>query len=106
MKPLSLLNKIVETNLTVLLPNVCVVLRIFLTIPATVATGEFCKNKLGNSSTQERLVSLSLLSIESELVRTIDFTKIINTFANVKARKVHFYYKLKTIFILYLQFYI
>ena len=39
MKPLTLLNKIVETNLTVLFPNVCVVLRIFLTIPVTVATG-------------------------------------------------------------------
>ena len=95
MKPLTLLNKIAESNLTILFPNVCVVLRIFLTIPVTVATGErsfsklsLVKNKLRNSSTQERVVSLSSLSIESELARTIDFTKIIDTFANMKARKV------------------
>ena len=46
MKPLSLLNKIVETNLTVLFPNLCTVLRIFLTIPVTVATGERSFSKL------------------------------------------------------------
>ena len=55
MKPLTLLNKIVETNLTVLFPNVCVVLRIFLTIPVTVATGErsFCKLSLAKKQTKK-----------------------------------------------------
>ena len=31
---------------------------------------------------------ISLTQLESELARTIDFTKIIDTFANIKARKV------------------
>ena len=39
---------------------------------------------------QGRLVSLSLLSIESELARKVDFNKIIDIFANAKARKVKF----------------
>ena len=95
-KPLDLLNKITQVNLAGLLPNICIALRIFLTLPVTVASAErsfsklsFVKNKLRNSSTQECLVALSLLSIESELARTVDFSKIIDTFASVKARKVN-----------------
>ena len=75
MKPLTLLNKIAESNLTILFPNVCVVLHIFLTIPLAVATDErsfgklsfVTKKQLRNSSPQERLVSPSLLSLSLNL---------------------------------------
>ena len=79
-KPLDLLNKPKKLKLNYLFPNICVTLRIFLTLPVTVASGErsfsklvYVKNKLRNSSTQDRMVALSLLSIESELAREIDF---------------------------------
>ena len=79
-KPLDLLNKPTKLKLNYLFPNICVGLRIFLTLPVTVASGErsfsklaYVKNKLRNSSTQDRMVALSLLSIESELAREIDF---------------------------------
>src|SRR6266536_145142 len=36
---------------------------------------------------QERLNMLLIMSIESELLRAIDFTELINEFATVKARK-------------------
>ena len=96
-KPLDLLNRLSKLKLSGLFPNICVALRIFLTLPVTVATAErsfsklsFIKNKLRNSMSQGRLVSLSLLSIESELARKVDFNKIIDIFANAKARKVKF----------------
>ena len=36
---------------------------------------------------QDRLISLARLSIESELAREIDFRDVIKTFARKKARK-------------------
>ena len=37
---------------------------------------------------QERLSDLALLSIEKELVETINFDDVINNFASAKSRKV------------------
>ena len=61
-KPLDLLNKPTKLKLNYLFPNLCVALRIFLTLPVTVASGErsfsklaYVKNKLRNSSTQDRI---------------------------------------------------
>jgi hypothetical protein len=36
---------------------------------------------------QERLNMLSLMSIENEVLRAVDFTELINEFSTVKARK-------------------
>jgi len=38
--------------------------------------------------TQERLVNLAILNIESDILREIDFAAIINDFAMAKSRKV------------------
>ena len=63
----------------------------------TIASGErsFAKLKLiktylRSTVSQERLNSLSMLSIESEIAKAIDFENILNDFANKKARKVFF----------------
>ena len=40
-------------------------------------------------STQNRLVSLSRMSIESDVMRSIDFSEIINDFSRRKTRRVH-----------------
>ena len=60
LKPLDLLNKISTLKLNSLFPNVCIALRMFLTLPVTVATGErsfsklkIIKNKMRNSTGQE-----------------------------------------------------
>ena len=37
--------------------------------------------------TQKRLTALSLLTIESELVKELDFEDVVNTFACAKSRK-------------------
>jgi len=38
--------------------------------------------------TQESLVNLAIMSIESDILREIDFTAVINDFAVAKSRKV------------------
>ena len=96
LSPFSLLNKISKFKLGEIFPNVCIALRIFCTLPVTVASAErsfsklkLIKNFLRSTMTQERLNDLAILSIESELTRKIDFSSVINTFALKKARKVN-----------------
>ena len=94
LSPQDLLNKISEFNLYEIFGNICVTLRIFCTLPVTVASAErsfsklnLIKNFMRSTLTQERLNDLAVLSIESKLTRKIDFTSVINSFALKKARK-------------------
>ena len=48
------------------------------------------KNFMRSTMIQDRLTDLAVLSIESELARTVDFKDIIHDFADMKARKVLF----------------
>jgi len=77
-----------------LFPNVCISLRIFLTIPATVASAErffsklkLVKNYLRSAMSQTRLVNLARLNIESSIARKVDFDGVIRNFANKNTRK-------------------
>ena len=77
-----------------LFSNVCISLRIFLTIPATVASAErffsklkLVKSYLRSTMSQTRLVELARLNIESSIARQVDFDRVIRNFANKKARK-------------------
>lgn len=92
--PLETLNFIRKNNLENTLPNVWIALRILLTIPITVASGErsfsklkLIKTYLRSSMTQERLNSLALLSIENELISEVDISNKVKEFADMKARK-------------------
>ena len=94
LNPFELLNKILTYALDNIVPNLSVSLRIFLTIPATAASAErsfsklkLIKNYLRSTMTQDRLIGLARLSIESELAREIDFRDVIKAFARKKARK-------------------
>jgi hypothetical protein len=46
------------------------------------------KNRLRTSMTQSRLSGPALLSIESDILRTIDFSQVVEQFAATKSRKV------------------
>jgi hypothetical protein len=77
-------------------PNVEIALRIYLVLMITNCSAErsfskmkLIKNRLRTSMLQERFTNLALLSIESDILREINFDDIINDFANRKARKAH-----------------
>jgi len=76
-------------------PNVAIVLRMYLALMVTnyIAEHSFSKlklieNCLRTSMTQKRLVNLAIMSIESDILREIDLTAIINDFVVAKSRKV------------------
>jgi hypothetical protein len=66
---------------------------LFLTLPVTVATAErsfsklkIIKNYLRSSIAQDRLDALAMISIEAEEARKLFVAKMIDTFAERKAR--------------------
>ena len=87
---------LVKNSLTDTFVNVYTVLRIYLSLMVTNCTGERSfsvlkrvKNELRSTMGQPRLNDLALLCIESDIVRSRDFTVVIKKFASKKARKVN-----------------
>lgn len=94
LSPLELLNAICKLQLQSIFGEVCIALRIFCTLPVTVAGGErafsklkMIKNYLRSTMSQERLCSLAMLSIESQLARKLEFKDLMGDFASRKARR-------------------
>lgn len=91
---IDILNVIKENVIESLVPNMTIALRIFLTTPVSVASGErsfsklkIIKNYLRNSMHQERLNGLAIVSIEKEIANSIKYDDIIEDFANAKTRE-------------------
>lgn len=98
MQPLELINALQKANLTRLFPNLCIAIRIYLTIPATVAGAERAfsvlkriKNVMRSTMCQDRLSSLGILSVEAQLAKEINVEAIIEDFASKKIRKASLY---------------
>lgn len=96
-KPHALFEYLVVNNRFTAFPNVFIALRIYLTMPVTVASGErsfsklkLIKTYLRSTISQERLNNLAMISIENDIAKTIDLENILRDFANKKARKVFF----------------
>lgn len=94
--PLELLQFILKYRLENSVPNIVILLRIFLTIAVSVAGCErsfsklkLIKNYLRSTMSTLRLRNLAILSIEQQLSNEIDFDGVIDDFANRKARKVN-----------------
>ena len=86
--------QIIENELEESFPNVMIMIKIYLCMFVTNCKGErsfsklkLVKNYLRNTMGQERLAALSILSIENELLKTLDFSDIIDAFANEKSRR-------------------
>ena len=95
--PQMLLKMILKHGLQSTFPSVSIALRIFLTLPVTNCEGERSfshlariKNELRTTQTQQRLSALSLMAIETELLRSLEFDEVITDFANRRARKKFF----------------
>uniref|UniRef100_A0A673NLW3 TTF-type domain-containing protein n=1 Tax=Sinocyclocheilus rhinocerous TaxID=307959 RepID=A0A673NLW3_9TELE len=92
--PLNMLQTMINLNLQSTFPNVHIALKLFLTLPVTNCEGERSfskmsrvKNELRTRMCQERLNSLSLMSIESELLKELSFDEVVDDFARRKTRK-------------------
>ena len=94
-KPLKILQFLALNDRSTGFPNFFIALRIFLTIPVTVASGErsfsklkLIKTYLRSNMLQDRLNSLAILSIECDEARNLNFEDILKDFAEQKARKI------------------
>ncbi|KAK6186835.1 hypothetical protein SNE40_006103 [Patella caerulea] len=90
----SMYEMIVDRNISDTFPNVAVLLRIYLSLMVTNCSGErsfsklkLIKNNLRSVMGQSRLVSLTILATESDVLRALDTDQLITDFAGKKARK-------------------
>jgi len=92
---LSIIEKCEEVkHILPLANNIC---RLALTAPVSVATNErtfsklkLIKNHLRSTMTDNRLDSLMLLSIEKDILDTVDVSKIATQWFNIKQRRIQF----------------
>lgn len=91
---IDILNNIQKFEMANVVPNYVISVRIALTYPVYVASGQrsfsklkIVKTYLRNSMNDDRLSDLSIISIEKEVAETISYDEIIDEFANMKARK-------------------
>ena len=84
-----------KNNLGNSVPNIVIMLRIFITVAVSVATCEkslsklkLIKNYLRSSMSTLRMRNLAIPSIEQQLADEINFDIAVEEFANKKARKV------------------
>ena len=99
-KQKQLLSFIIENGLVNVLSETFKLLVLFFTIPLTTSSAERSfstlkrvKTFLRSTMSNVRLDSLALISIEKELLKTIDKEKIIDHFASLKDRRKDFFYK-------------
>ena len=89
----DILQYIVNNNYNELFLNVLTVLKLFFTLPVTIASAErsfsklkLIKNYLRSSMCAERLNALAILSIEKEIAKNCNFSEVINVLAKIKSR--------------------
>ena len=91
---LVMFENVMQSGVRRVFPNVCITLRIYLSMLVTNCSGERSfsslkriKTCLRNSMSDPKLNHLSLMAVESDLLRSLDFNEIIHNFAHRKARR-------------------
>ena len=89
---------LVSNNLETVFSNTVIAFRIYLSMMVSNCSGErsfsklkLLKSHLRSCMTQERLNSLALLNIETNVLRSIDMSSLINGFALKKSHKRNIY---------------
>lgn len=95
--PFDMLNYIYSEKILDLHSNLSIALRLFLTLPVSVASGErsfsamkLIKNYMRSTMGQERLTGLALTSIDRDVRQSLDLEDIVIAFAENKTRKQQF----------------
>ncbi|XP_050509357.1 zinc finger MYM-type protein 1-like [Diabrotica virgifera virgifera] len=89
--PIDISHYLKKSGLKDIFPNFDIALRIYLCIPVANVSAERSFSKIENnfrsSMTQERLNNLSILSIESDVTKAINYDDIIDDLAKEKSRE-------------------
>ena len=92
--PRQIFDQILNLRLGNVFTNILIALRIFLSLPATVASNERSfsvlkgiKSFFRSTMAQERLNGLAMLNINSDKAKLLDYSCVIEEFAQKKARK-------------------
>ncbi|GKB66542.1 zinc finger MYM-type protein 1-like protein [Tanacetum coccineum] len=92
MKPIDVLNFLNQDDCY---PNAIIAYRVLLTISVTVASAErsfsklkLIKSYLRSSMSQERLNGLTLIAIENDILESVYYEDLINSFASKNARRI------------------
>lgn len=93
--PLDILQGLHDYGLIESYPNINIAIRLFLTLPVSIASCErsfsklkLIKNYLRSTIGQDRLSNIGIISIEYDIAKDINYDNIIDEFAQIKARKV------------------
>ncbi|ESO93165.1 hypothetical protein LOTGIDRAFT_80925, partial [Lottia gigantea] len=85
---------IIQNTMETAFPNLTILYKIFLTIPVSSAASErslsrlkLIKNYLRSTMAEVRLSNLSLINIERNFAKDVDFDKVIQTFSMMKKRR-------------------
>lgn len=95
--PIKILNWITDLKMINTFPNIYIAYRLLVTMPIANCESERSfsvlkriKNAYRSTMADERLSSLIRLSIEVDLLRSLDFSDLIKDFADAKSRKKYF----------------
>jgi hAT family C-terminal dimerisation region len=93
--PKNIFGEILNLRLGNVFQNVLIALRIFLSLPATVASNERSfsvlkriKAYFRSTVVEERLNGVAILNINSDKAKLLDFSQVIDKFAQRKARRL------------------
>ena len=85
---------ILKANVISTFPNVTTALRNYLSLLCTNCSGErsfsrlaLLKNQLRSTMSHDRLNYLAIMSIESDITKQLDYSDVIDEFANAKSRE-------------------
>lgn len=91
---LKLLDFIQNRDVEDLFPNVCIALKIFLSMAITNCSAERSfsylkriKNYLRSTLSETKLDDLAILCIEADFVNSLNYDDVINEFVNIKSRR-------------------
>ena len=95
-EPTKLLQYIIKHGLEGCFANLSIVIRILLTLPASVASAErsfsklkLIKNYLRTTMSQDRLSDLGILSVDSEETYTVQLELVVEAFAKANNNHVN-----------------
>ena len=90
----SLYKFMIENSLTIAMPNISTLMKIYLTIPVSSVAAErsfsrmkLIKSHLRTTMSDDRLSGLAVISINADVSKELNFDNVIDKFARMSARR-------------------